>query len=327
MDRLSILIVSFNTVEHLRRCLQSLRDNPPAINWEVIVLDNASSDGSVEMISQEFPECRLIRSEVNLGYGAGMNLAVQEAQGSYLLLLNPDIEVSRGSLDAVLAFARSHPRAGVVGPRLLESDGRTQPSTARCISVAGLLFEMLRLHRLLPGRARERFMLGGYFSHAESVQVPCVIGACHLIPRKVWDEVGPLTEETFFGFDDYDYCHRTREQGYEVWFCAEATLTHHRSISATKRWSTWQSDQVYLHNRYLMLSRYWPRWRVKLYGVVEILQYSLEGLYHVVRRRRGVENYTHAYGDLLRRRVGLIWRFVTGREHPIRRFQPEASRT
>jgi GT2 family glycosyltransferase len=325
VDQLSILIVSFNTAEHLRRCLQSLRAHPSQTACEVIVLDNASSDGSADMVSREFPECRLIRSLVNEGYGVGINRAAQEAQGSYLLLLNPDIEITRGSLDALLEFAKSHPQAGVIGPRLLESDGSLQPSAWRRLSATGLLLETARVHWFLPQSLRSRLLLGGYWPHAEDTKVPWVVGACHLIPRAVWDEVGPLTEETFFGFDDYDYCHRVWKNGYEVWFFAGATLTHHRSVSVKKHWTAGDGDQMYIHNRYLLLFSYWPAWQVKVYGLADILASGVEAVYHLLWSRGGTEHFSEPYSTLLRRRMGLIWQFVTGRRRPLRRFQPQSS--
>src|SRR6202030_3834334 len=134
--------------------------------------------------------------------------AASHSKGQYLMFVNPDIEVSPGSLDSLLAFVKSHPRAGLVGPRLLLADGTPQASARRRVSAGLLLLEASRLHLLLPSRLRGQFMLGVYDAQTKTRKVDWISGACHLIPRRVWEEVGFLTEDTFCGFDDYDYCYR-----------------------------------------------------------------------------------------------------------------------
>jgi GT2 family glycosyltransferase len=126
MDKpfVSALIVNWNTREHLRRCLQALQRCPQPPDLEVIVVDNASSDGSAEMVRREFPQVRLIANDRNLGYAAANNQAAKVAQGRYLLLLNPDAEVTDDAIAKLIAFAETHPEAGAVTPKLVYPDGR-----------------------------------------------------------------------------------------------------------------------------------------------------------------------------------------------------------
>jgi GT2 family glycosyltransferase len=319
---LGIVVVSFNSRAHLLRCLGSIRDHPPGCAFHVVVVDNASSDGSADMVQSEFPWVRLIRSPSNDGYGVAANKGVRELATTHLLLLNPDAEVRPGALDVLLAFSLSHPRAGVIGPRLLLGDGRPQPSARRFLSPALLALEAFRLHLLLPPRLRGRLLLGTYFEQDVTLRVHWVSGACHLVPRAAWDHIGPLTEDTFCGFDDYDYCHRAWRAGYEVWLCADAVVVHHCSVAVRDRWSSWQVEELAIHNTYVVIDSLWPWWRVKAFGLAELLAWTLEAARHLVRPRANVAYLDEPYGARLRRRLGLTTRLLLGLERPRKRFEP-----
>lgn len=321
---ISIIIVSYNTRDHLRRCLTALRQWPASIRQEVIVIDNCSSDGSPETIEREYPEALLLRAPANEGYGVAINTAARSAGGAWLLFLNPDVEVTVGALDALIAFGNSHPRAGVIGPRLLYGNGEPQASAKHFLSVGLLLAESLRLQRLLPERIRSRLFLGTYFAQNRTLKAGWVSGACHLIPRHVWEDVGCLIEETFCGSDDYDYCYRAAHRGYEVWLCAAATMTHHCSVAVRQRWTRWEVEQLAIHNFYVVMETHWPKWRVKVFCLAEIVSYLLETIRNTVRPRfRGEAAST--YRDRLRQRLHLTVGLLTGREMPLRRFQPARS--
>lgn len=322
---LGIVIVSFNSRRHLSRCLGSLRDNPPPCPWEVVVVDNASSDGSADAVAEGFPSARLVRSSTNDGYGVAANRGARALNTTHLLLLNPDAEVTPGALRTLLDFSAAHARAGVISPRLLLSDGQPQPSARRFLSSGLLILEAMRLHLLLPRRLRGRLMLGTYFPQDVTMRVPWVSGACHLIPREAWERVGPLTEETFCGFDDYDYCQRAWRAGYEVWLCAEATVIHHCSVAVRDRWSSWQVEELAIHNTYVVLDSHWPWWRVKAFGFAELLTWMLETVRHLVRPRQEVAYLDEPYRRRLGRRLALTLRLLLGLESPRRRFQPPST--
>jgi GT2 family glycosyltransferase len=322
-DLLSILVVSYNAREFLRRCLQSIRQNPPSIRYEVLVIDNESPDASADMVAEEFPEIRLIRTGRNEGYGVAINLGVRQAEGSLLMFLNPDMEVFAGSLDALLEFLSQHARAGVVGPRLVFGDGSPQSSIGRRASVFLTLLEASRLHLLVPSRMRGKLVQGIYLPEPATMQGDWISGACHLIPRHAWDKVGPLTEETFCGFDDYDYCFRARKAGFEVWICAESVMLHNASTSVRKRWSSWEVERLATHNTYVVMSSHWPEWRVKLIAATELVMHLSELLRTTIRPRHGYDKLGEQYSRRVQRRVHLLWGLLTGREQPIRRFQPQ----
>jgi N-acetylglucosaminyl-diphospho-decaprenol L-rhamnosyltransferase len=168
---ISIVIVSYNTRDHLKRCLAALRQSPSSIPQQVVVIDNSSTDGSPETVEQDYPEALLLRSLTNDGYGVAINTAARHATGAWLLFLNPDVEVTEGSLDALIWFGVAHPRAGVIGPRLLYANGEPQASAKHLLSVGLVLAEALRLHLCMPVCLRRRVFLGTYFAQNQTLKV------------------------------------------------------------------------------------------------------------------------------------------------------------
>lgn len=166
-------------------------------------------------------------------------------------------------------------------------------------------------------------MQGTYLPKPDTMRADWISGACHLIPRHVWDKVGPLTEETFCGFDDYDYCFRARQAGLEVWVCAESVMIHNTSTSVRKRWTSWEVERLATHNTYVVLSSHWPKWRVKMIAASELVMHLSELLRTTIRPRHGHETLGEPYSRRVLRRVHLVWGILSGRERPIRRFQPE----
>jgi GT2 family glycosyltransferase len=316
--RLSVIIVSYNTIDYLRRCLVSLGTYQSSWLSEVIVVDNASTDGSAEMVAAEFPWVRLVRRARNDGYGVALNNGVLTATGGLLMFLNPDIEVREESVDHLCAFVADHPQAGVVGPRLEQADGQPQASAKHFCSAWRLALEASRLPLLLPKTLRSSLLLGTYFDQAKTRRVSWISGACHVVPKAVWDDVGELTEETFCGFDDYDYCFRARAKGYDVWLDAESAMTHHCSIAVKDRWSEWEVEQVAIHNTYVVLESHWARWRIKCLLIAELMTYGAEWarLKASPRRHRSEQEYAHRLGL----RLNLLGALLTGRRRAMRRF-------
>lgn len=319
---LSIVIVNYNTAAHLQNCLRSIRECAPRGAFEVIVVDNGSSDNSVAMVRREFPLVCMVESATNDGYGVAVNRAIRLAQGEAFLLLNPDTELSPGAVDAMLQLLAQEPLAGVVGPRLLLPNSEPQPSARRFPSAVLLLVEALRVHRLLPSRVRARILLGTYCDQTATRRVPWISGACHLIPRGVWETVGPLTEETFCGFDDLDWCYRATSHGFQVWLLGSVTIRHHCSVAVRRRWSPWEVEQVAIHSSYVVLSDLWPIWRVKTYCATEAMAWMIELALASVRQALGLAGDESVPQERLLERLRLTLRLLVGLEKPRRRFQP-----
>lgn len=318
----SVVIVAFDSWPDVGRCLASIAAHPPRLPHEVIVVDNASSDGTAEEVARGFPSVRLVASATNDGYGAAVNRAVQRATGRFLVLLNPDTEVTAGALDRLLA-STARPAVGVVGPRLVTRAGRPQPSARRFPSPLRTLVEASRLHLLLPPEVRARWLLGGYSGQDRSGEVDWVSGACHVMRREVWDAVGPLTEETFCGFDDFEYCWRARRAGYATLFCADAEVRHAVGASVSARWRRAEVEFLAVNNMFVLLPALWPRWRVRALALAEAvaaLSDVAAAAAHPVAARRDATQ-----GALARRRAHLLFRLASGRARPVRRCEPGAS--
>ncbi len=228
---LSVCIVNWNTRDLLRACLQSLYRYPPSEPFEVIVVDNASADGSAAMARAEFPQVVLIANPGNLGYARGNNQAMQRAQGEFVLLLNPDTEVFDDTLDNALAFLRAHPEAGAIGAKQLLPDGRVQPSVRGFPTPANLLFEVSGLARLLPNSRR----LGGYrmrwFTYDAVAEVDQPMATFLMTRRTVIGQIGLMDEAFPLFFNDVDWCYRIRQAGWKIYFVPEVRVLHHGGAS------------------------------------------------------------------------------------------------
>ncbi len=229
---LSVCIVNWNTRALLRDCLVSLRDHPPLEPLEVIVVDNASGDGSAAMVAAEFPDAVLIANPDNRGYAAGNNQALARAAGDVLLLLNPDVVVHPDTLTHALAFLRARPRCAALGCRLVGTDGQAQRSVRGFPDPLPVLWEYLGLARLFP-RSRT---LGAYrmtfFDYDQAAPVDQPMGTFLMIPRAALEDIGPLDPQFPIFFNEVDWCWRAkRERGWEIWYTPDAVLTHHGGSS------------------------------------------------------------------------------------------------
>jgi GT2 family glycosyltransferase len=235
---LSIVIVNWNTVDYLRRCLRSILLYPPSGEYEVIVVDNASADGSAQMASSEFGRgVTLIENQENVGYAKGNNQGLAVASGERILLLNPDTEVTQGAIDALEAFADGHPDAGAIGCRLVDVDGYVQRSCRSFPHPLGILFEYIGLSRLFPGSKLFGSYRMTYFDYAGDAQVDQPMASCLLMPRKALDNVGMFDEDFPIFFNDVDWCYRAKQMGWNVWFTFGAKVIHHggRSTNQIRR--------------------------------------------------------------------------------------------
>src|SRR5205807_3608843 len=213
----SIIVLNYNTCEHLRACLEALLSDSSSalaggpLSVEVLVVDNASSDGSAEMVAAEFPWVRLIRSPRNGGFAFGNNQALTSCAGRDVLLLNPDTLMPRGGIAAMIDRLHAHPEAGVIGPKLLKPDGSMHLACRRSFPTPAVAFYRISgLSRLFPSSPRfGRYNLT-YVDPDEAIEVDSVCGACLLVRRAVIERVGLLDERFFMYGEDVDWCLRAR---------------------------------------------------------------------------------------------------------------------
>lgn len=225
---LSVVIVAWNAKKYVELCLQSLADAPPRRSMEVFVVDNASADGTSEMIESRFPWVKLIKSAENLGFSRGNNVAIRQTTGRYVALVNPDVIVFPGCLDALADFLEENPRVGNVGPRVFNPD-MSQQSTCRRFPTLWNNFCMAsRLEGIFKG---SRLFAGEhmfYFTHDRTLPVDVIVGCFSMIRREALDQVGLLDEGLFMYGDDVDWCRRARNLGWEMVFYPGARAIHDR---------------------------------------------------------------------------------------------------
>jgi hypothetical protein len=229
---LSVIVVSWNTRELLRECLASVETQLARADHETIVVDNASADGSGEMVAAEFPRVRLIRSAANVGFGRGNNIGMAEARGEFFLLLNSDARLVDASLLRLAELLRGRPEVGVVGPRLRFEDGRLQWSAHRFASPGRLALEELGLYKLLAPARRAEVLLGGYWDHDREREVDWVTGACMMLRRAVFEQTGGFDPRIFLYGEEVEWCHRIRGRGWTIVFSPAAEAIHRGHASA-----------------------------------------------------------------------------------------------
>lgn len=239
---ISIIIVNWNTRQLLKNCLEALQAHLNGITFEIWVVDNASTDDTLMMLRADFPQVRIIQNSVNLGFARANNQAMEKASGHYLLLINSDAMVTSDSVQALYHLAEKEPAAGIVGACLLNPDGSFQASYAE-----------------FPNLWREFLILTGlgrlFFGHAYPNHVPVpgekprivdyVQGACLLVRRKAYEEIGGLDEGYFMYSEEVDWCYAMRQAGWQVWYQPEAKVLHLGSASSTAR-PTARELQLYL---------------------------------------------------------------------------------
>ena len=229
---LSIIIVNWNTRDLLRDCLASVVDQTRCSAYEIIVVDNDSSDGSVEMVRGEFPDVVLIVNETNVGFAAANNQGMEIARGRYVLLLNSDTVVLDGAIDKALDFAEAHPQAGVVGCRVLNEDRSLQNTCFMYPSVLNMALAASYLYKVFPRSrffGRERMT---WWPRDDVREVDVVTGCFMLVRRDAIEQVGLFDTNYFVYGEETDWCYRFRAAGWRVLFTAEAEIVHYGGASS-----------------------------------------------------------------------------------------------
>jgi GT2 family glycosyltransferase len=292
---LSIVIVNWNGGELLRRAVESVVSFPPSLEYEVIVVDNASTDDSVPLMrnSEQAIELahrnrlRVILNQENRGFGQANNQAFALTESPFLFLLNPDAAVTEGSIDKLIATVREGSRVGAAGPKILNSDGSLQTSAWRNPPAAWeILLSQMKLYLLLPRRFRGELLLGGHWRHDRERRVPMLSGAAMLVRREVIDEVGGFDERFHMYGEDNEWCLRMTRAGWKLIFQPKAVVLHHGAQSSLQRWNNLEKLRVQLEAGYLFQQQSLPRRRLISNQLASFVTGSAQ---HVWRRLRGVK--------------------------------------
>jgi N-acetylglucosaminyl-diphospho-decaprenol L-rhamnosyltransferase len=305
---LSIVIVSWNVKDLLRVCLQSALQSTearhgPGLTSEVVVIDNASSDNSAEMVRQDFPAVRLVANAENVGFTRGNNQGIVASDGRYVLLLNPDTQVLGTALELLVEHMDRYPEVGVVGPKLLYADGGTQSSRRRFPNLRTAFVESTFLQ---PWFADSDTLKRYYVldrGDDEVQEVDWLVGACLMIRREAIEEVGLLDERYFMYSEELDWCYRAKRKGWKVVYLPTARVVHYEGKS---------SEQV-LPVRHVQFQRskvlFFLKHHGRLQGEVLRIYLLVSYLWQTV-----VEGFKWLLGHkrpLRRERVATYWRVVS----------------
>lgn len=255
----STIIVTWNSKQFLAKCLDSMRAHHRNGLMEVIVVDNASSDGTVSELKPSYPDVLWIENRENTGFAKANNLGMERASGRYLCLVNPDVEFLDNSVERLCRYMDAHPEAGLCGPRILNSDRTLQYSCREYPSLWNNLCFALGLHRLFPRHPVFSSELMSYFDHDEVREVEAISGCFVVVRREALLDVGPLDEGFFMYSEDLDWCRRFNDRGWKIVFNPEATAVHYGGGSSD------QAPADFAVMKDLAITRYWR----KHHGAVE----------------------------------------------------------
>lgn|SRR5574341_219282 len=230
----SIIIVAYNPGDLIINCLNSLPDPAQAgVAYEVIVVDNASQDGTVERVKSTFPAVRVIASPDNRGFAAGVNQGLAVATGRYLLLLNPDVILSSHTLSDMIQFLEAHSQVGIIGPRIYDGHGHVAMTAYTDYTPLTVLWQYLGLNRVLPYIVWEHYRRQCEQA-AEAFSVKAVQGSCFMLRREVYQQIGGLDESFFLFCEEPDYCERARMKGWVVKYLPTTHVTHFQSSTVSR---------------------------------------------------------------------------------------------
>jgi GT2 family glycosyltransferase len=224
---LSVVIVSYNGREYLRRCLCSILEHTQGLEYEVLVVDNASRDDSADMVAAEFPSVRLVRHSGNAGLSKALNEGIRLSSGEMVVLLNPDTELRDNVFPTMARYLSEHPEVGILGPKILDDDGSLQLSCRRFPAFSVVFFNRYSLlTRLFPRNPLSARYLMTDFDHRRTSEVDWLSLACWMVPRRLFDDVGLLDEGYFLYNEDVDFCQRVRRAGRKAVYFPDVSLVH-----------------------------------------------------------------------------------------------------
>lgn len=285
MVDLSIIIVSWNVKNLLRDCLNSIFTNLDGLAVEVFVSDNASSDGSAEMVKESFPQVKLIANQTNLGFTKANNLAIKQAQGQYVLILNPDTVIQPKALSTMVRFMAENKNCGALGPKLLNPDGSLQPSCRPFPTLGTQLASTLFLDGLV---ARG-------WPHDQVKEVDQPMGAALMVRKEVLDQVGLFDENIIFFYDEVDLCYRLKAAGWKIYFTPAAEIIHYQGKSF-KQWKDFKKvlwgAYLWRQSRNYFFQKHYGAWQVPILIFLDLFQIAIIFFlfYLVAKLYRAVKN-------------------------------------
>lgn len=266
---LSIIIINYNTFQLTCNCIASLYDKLKDVDFEVVLVDNASTECNADLFKEKFPGIKLVKSPENTGFAGGNNLGVENAAGEYLLLLNSDTELINNAPKICLDYLKSHPEAGMVAAQLQYPDGKIQYSTRKFRTIGWELLEVFPLYKLLPKQRHGQLMLHHYFDHQSFVKADWVWGAFMLFPKKIVDQLPSkkLSDIFFMYCEDTLWCWDFKQLGYEIHFLPQAKVMHvHRGSTNIDKWK--KVRKMSNRNQRIFMHKVYPDFRWHVWNVI-----------------------------------------------------------
>ena len=243
MIDLSIVIVSWNVKSLLKKCLESIKRNQDNLKLEVFVIDNASTDGTVEMAKEDFVSTKktlieFVANKTNVGFAVASNQGILRSAGRYVLLLNPDTEILNNALKKAVDFLDQNPRAGVLGCRHLNPDWTLQPSVRRLPKLWPIILILTKLAKIIPNLKSLNYYLAKDFDYKINQPAAQVAGSFFMVRRETSEEIGILDENFFIWFEEVDFCQRALEASWQIWYNRDAEIIHYggQSFAQVMSW-------------------------------------------------------------------------------------------
>lgn len=252
----SIIIVNWHSKDYLKRCLERIYENTSNIDYEVIVIDSASYDGSEQMVSNEYPQVSFIQSRENLGFAKANNAAFKASRGKVVLFLNPDTEIIDNAIEKLFSVMNGSDRIGAVGGRILNSDGTVQNTAIRAFpTLLNQMFDSDLLKRILPN-SRLWGMAPLFGSGDATAEVDAISGACIMVRRDAFEEVKMFSEDYFMYSEDIDLCRKIWDHGWKIKYIPDALITHHGGGSSSQSGQSNFSNVMMLESRYTFFCKF-----------------------------------------------------------------------
>ncbi len=286
MSQVDIILVSYNTADYTVRAIESVFEQTKETNVNLIVVDNNSSDDSVEKINSKFPSVEIIQTGANLGFAGGVNVGAKAGHADYILLLNPDTVILDGAIDKLVEFAKQHPKAGVWGGVTLNNDLSLNPNNARArISFRTLVFSATGLSKIFRGSCFFNYDNYGCWDRLSERDVDVITGCFFLTPRTLWDSLEGLDTTFFMYAEEADYCIRAIDAGYQPRVTPNARIIHHGGVSEVNL-----SGKMIklLKGKAHFIKKHEPSWKQPIFNGLLLThvfnKYLLSGLKAVIKK-------------------------------------------
>jgi GT2 family glycosyltransferase len=267
--QLSIIIINYNTFALTCKCIASLKEKLTDVEYEIILVDNASVECDPDLFIEKFPFVKLVKSSVNTGFTGGNNAGVEIATGDYLLLLNSDTELINNAPKICLDYIIAHPEVGMVTSQLIYPDGRIQYNCRRFRTISWELLEVFPFYKLLPKEKREALMLHHYFDHQRPMDCDWVWGAFMLFPKHIIQELPQkkLSDDFFMYCEDALWCWDFKQLGYNIHFLPEAKVMHvHKGSVSKDKWIKIRTTSIANHSTFM--KKFYPDWRWYIFAAI-----------------------------------------------------------